>query len=147
MYRDIRRCNIAYHVPFFFQKWPMRSRLYVSDPMWLYRSGRQTMLNQTADSPTSSSASVSCEESPPSLDTTELHSPSESSMADVERFPSPYRHSCREDNHYNTAIDMEIGYQFRKNDYLVNVEEQRFQTSSCRFQKALPGLRTDHHSL
>lgn len=128
----------------------MRSRLYVSDPMWLYRSGRQSiMLSQNVESPSSSSPSVSCEESPPSLDVADLHSPSDSSIDETDRFASPYRYSCREEVPYSrapTEVSMEYNYPRGNGAYLTSAQEQSYRRSSCRFQGALPDGSTEYQN-
>ena len=112
--------------------------------MWLYRSGRQSiMMNQSAGSP--SSSSVSCEESPPRIDTVDLQSPSDSSMEDVERLPY-FNNTCSNRN-YSAPIDIDYSYHRAEQSYFTSVvEQQSFQTSSCRFQKALPALEMENQN-
>lgn len=129
------------------QKWPMRSRLYVSDPMWLYRSGRQSiMMSQSVGSPSSSNTSVSCEENPPSVEIVDVQSPSASPLDDLSRFSPPYRHDCIQETqcYRDTGFNVDYNHPRTNQTYFTPSQEQSFQTSSCRFQKAAP---REHQSL
>ena len=135
---------------FSFQKWPMRSRLYVSDPMWLYRSGRQSItLSQNVESSSSSSPTASCEESPPALETVDLPSPSDSSEDDRDNLSPQYRPSCREEEGYQyhrvPQIGLTYSYSRPSSSYTTVYDESRFQTSSCVYDRVMPNLNINNH--
>ena len=118
----------------------MRSRLYVSDPMWLYRSGRQSIISERIESQASSG--VSCEESPPRLEPFDTESSSCLPMEVKEglSFQSIYR----EDTIIDRGVDINIRYAYHGTErpFMGSMEEERqnFRTSSCRYQKTLPEL-------
>ena len=102
------------------------------------------MTNQRPGSP--SSSSVSCEESPPTIEPVDLHSPSDSPLEGLDRLN--FYDNCR-DRNYNSGIDVNISYAYHgaEGSYLTSFEEQQsYPMSSCRFQKVLPALEIEHQN-
>ncbi len=127
----------------------MRSRLYVSDPMWLYRSGRQHgMMSQSFDSSSSSSMiSSEEEENSQTLDANDLQSPAESRIDDRESMMIRCRPSCRGTPHSSGAsqIDFSCSYSRPLNSHSNHYQDINFQNISCVFQNIIPDIRGNDH--
>eukprot|EP00794_Sanderia_malayensis_P004805 gene4805-5435_t len=153
------------------KKWPMRSRLYVSDPMWLYRSGRQHGImkpQQNFDSSSSSSmVSSDEEESSRTITTTTTKgfaddisssSPTESILSDGQEGSSAMPACCRSScsrvakknphccNGASQHIDLSSSYAGAINSYSTTSQYQdiSIQNISSVLQNIIPELQADN---
>ena len=129
------------------QKWPMRSRLYVSDPVWLYRSGGNQSSGQQNyhDTSPSSESQLSSDEdgdSPILNNSPDLPSPSDSTigteLTDSQHMLSSCNNSCSQT--YYTSHSQPPVFEASVNEFYHSYQEPHYIpcAASCAYQQFVP---------